>query len=129
MRAIEFITESQQSTKQFMDYINSKYPMKSFSLHDYSEDTIKLSSIIVDNKKHGIGSSVMNELIHYADSMNKCIILDVGVKDDYHGTTSRNRLVKFYKRFGFYENKGRNKDFSISAGMIRDPQATVEHLS
>ena len=30
--------------------------------------------------------------------------------------------AKFYKRFGFVENKGRRRDFSLPAGMIRKPQ-------
>ena len=30
--------------------------------------------------------------------------------------------MKFYKRFGFVENKGRKKDFTISEGMYREPQ-------
>lgn len=71
----------------------------------------------------GRGTAAMQEISQYADENGLRIILTPGLKDDLHGTTSRGRLVNFYKRFGFVENKGRNKDFSISAGMYRDPIA------
>jgi len=87
----------------------------------YSDDDIKLNMISVpkENRKQGIGSQVMNDLTEYADSVGKRIILTTGVRDPHMGTTSGARLKKFYKQFGFVENKGRNKDFTISASMYR----------
>lgn len=95
-----------------------------YSLGDSNPNTMKLDSIRVakDARKEGVGSAVMQEITDYADAHGLRIVLTPGQKDDGHGTTSRSRLVKFYKRFGFYENRGRKKDFTISAGMIRDPQ-------
>jgi GNAT superfamily N-acetyltransferase len=92
-----------------------------------SGNDIKLASIIVqkDNRKQGVGTAFMNDLVALADSQGKRILLSPGQKDDKHGTSSRSRLVKFYKRFGFVENKGRNKDFQISEGMFRDPADDV----
>ena len=92
-----------------------------FSVYS-SGDIITLSSIIIKDKKQGTGTKIMQELCDYADKNNKRIILSVGTRDDHHGTTSRGRLVKFYKRFGFVENKGRRRDFSLPPGMIREPQ-------
>ena len=63
----------------------------------------------------------MKDLCDYADANNKRILLSPGYKDDHHGTTSHGRLVSVYKRFGFVQNKGRNKDFRISHTMIRNP--------
>lgn len=85
---------------------------------------IKLQSLIVpkNSRKQGLGSQAMEKLIAYADTLNKRIILTPGVTDDFHGTTSRSRLVNFYKQFGFIENKGRHKDFTISDGMYRNPK-------
>lgn len=89
-----------------------------------SGDNIKLQSIIVpkDKRKQGLGTEALERLCQYADDRKKRIILTTGVKSDSHGTTSQSRLTKFYKRFGFVENKGRRKDFSISATMFRDPK-------
>jgi len=107
----------------FSKYITNKYDVRTFFLTSHGGD-IELNSLIIakENQKEGIGSDVMKELVRYADSKGKRVILSVGVRDGIHGTTSRSRLVKFYKRFGFKENKGSKKDFSVSAGMIRDPK-------
>ena len=53
----------------------------------------------------------MNDIIEYADANNMEIQLNPAVKDERKGTTSRNRLVRFYKNFGFIENTGRNIDY------------------
>lgn len=88
------------------------------------EKVIDLNTIIIpkEDRKKGIGSAIVNDVIDYADRVGKRVELTPAVKDDFQGTTSRSRLVKFYKRFGFVENKGRNKDFTINAGkLFRNP--------
>jgi len=112
-----------ENISAFADEIQNKYNLDAFFLHERG-DTISLSSMIIpkEERKQGIGTAIMTDLINYADANNKRIILSPGMQDDRHGTTSRARLVKFYKRFGFVENKGRNKDFAISDGMYRNPQ-------
>jgi len=63
----------------------------------------------------------MTELIEYADAVNKKIRLTPEKIDK----TSLTKLKSFYKRFGFIENKGSNKDFSISESMYRHPKPKV----
>ena len=90
----------------------------------YTHETdIILDSIIIpkDKQKEGIGTDIMNQLIKIADKNNQRILVSPGQKDDRHGTTSQSRLIKFYKRFGFKLNKGRNIDFTISQLMFRNP--------
>ena len=86
-----------------------------------TSEEITVHSLIVPrgHRKQGIGSEVMEELAAYADEVGKRMELSPGLKDPYHGTTSHGRLVKFYKRFGFVRNKGRNKDFELSSTMYR----------
>ena len=81
---------------------------------------ITLSQIVVpkEQRGHGIGSDAMRKLVAYADSTRQRIALSPSV--DF-GASSKSRLVRFYKQFGFFENKGRNKDFTISETMIREP--------
>lgn len=112
-----------ENISNFADQMKEKYNLQTFFVNE-RPDSISLGMIEVPNadRKQGVGTAVMNELIQYADEQGKRILLTPGLKDDRHGTTSRTRLVKFYKRFGFIENKGRNKDFSISDGMYREPQ-------
>ena len=114
IRFKQYITESINSI------INKwKDKVKALFLYENAND-ITLSSIIIENKNEGLGTKILNDIINYADDVQKRVLLTPGLKDDKHGTTSRSRLVKFYKRFGFVENKVRNKDFTISAGMYRD---------
>jgi len=125
MRLFEVIENS--DVHAFAAQLSAKYDLQDlwlYSLGDSNPNTIKLDSIIVkkDGRKEGVGSAVMQEITDYADANGLRVVLTPGSKDDSHGTTSHGRLVKFYKRFGFKQNKGRSKDFTISAGMIRDPQ-------
>ena len=109
----------------FEKYILKKYDgLKAFHIIEWNDD-IELNSIIVekDRQKEGIGKQVMEELIKFADHKRKRLILHVGLNDKVHGTTSRGRLVTFYKQFGFVENKNRQKDFTITHGMYRDPKS------
>jgi len=82
---------------------------------------ISLDKIVIDKdkRKQGLGKMVMKHIIALADSNNKTIVLSPST--DF-GATSVVRLKKFYKQFGFVENKGKNKDFEISDSMYRLPK-------
>jgi predicted GNAT family N-acyltransferase len=77
-----------------------------------------LSQIVIpkNNRKQGVGTSVMNEVIKYADDHKLRIRL---TPDNSIGGSSINRLKSFYKRFGFIENKG-SQPFSET--MYRNPK-------
>ncbi len=112
-----------ENVSTFVERLKDKYNLTTFFVTERpTELVLGMIEVPKVDRKQGIGTAVMDELIQYADSNNKRIILTPGLRDDRHGTTSRARLVKFYKRFGFVENKGRYKDFSISDGMYRDPK-------
>lgn len=117
--------KAQQMTS---DDIAKKWRQQGITLYIFEkDDMIILDSLIVppDQRKQGLGTQIMQELINYADTVGKRIELSPGQKEDYHGTTSRQRLVNFYKRFGLVENKGRNKDFTTTKGMYRHPNELV----
>jgi hypothetical protein len=80
---------------------------------------ISLSLIVVpmDARNQGIGKNAMRQLIEHADKYRKKIVLTPS--DDFGGNKSR--LIKFYKGFGFTENKGKNKDYEVSESMYRMP--------
>ena len=85
-----------------------------------NRDSIYVSKIIVDKSKRnkGIGTSIMKYLTDYADKNNKVLTLSPSI--DY-GATSKERLIRFYRRFGFKPNKGRFADYRFSSSMIRRP--------
>ena len=114
------------SLNEFEKYLEEKYNSK-VELGDYKK-YIYLSRIEVDKETRGlgIGSEIMSEIIDYADYNDKKITLTPST--DY-GASSVARLKDFYKKFGFVENKGRNKDFEISQLMYRVPnKANKYHL-
>ena len=83
-------------------------------------DNIILDKVIVpdDVRGSGQGTEFMVQLIGDADKKGKAIGLTPS--SDFGG--NKKRLTEFYKRFGFVENKGKNKDFTISESMIRVPR-------
>jgi len=78
-----------------------------------------------DKRSEGIGSQFMTDLSQIADRDQKTIKLTPS--SDFGG--SKTRLKSFYKRFGFVENKGRNKDLSISETMYRRPMSDGQRFS
>lgn len=108
------------NTKEFSNYIEIKYGVE-FWLGTTFDNNLSLHHFVVpkEKRKSGIGSQIMEELIKFADKYNKMLVLSPATRDDRIGTTSKARLVKFYKRFGFVENKGRNKDYRLSYSMYR----------
>ena len=124
MRILGLGKEFELSTKEFGEHIKKIHPeIKTLFLSE-NNDVISVDMIEVekDNRKQGVGTAVMNDIVSYADANNKTLEALPGLQDDRKGTTSRGRLVNFYKRFGFVENKGRNKDFSRKSGaMYRTP--------
>ena len=106
-----------------LDAILNKWKSQGITLYVHEqENRIVIDSLIVpkEQRKRGIGSQIMQELTDYADQVGKRIELSTGEKG-YQGGTSRNRLIKFYKRFGLVQNRGRNKDSRTSNTMYREP--------
>jgi diguanylate cyclase (GGDEF)-like protein len=108
----------------FAQEIKDTPGIRSFDLFVRHDGTLELSNFETDRqvRKEGVGTAAMEKLEAFADENGYKITLTPAIHDPYHGTTSRGRLVKFYKRFGFVENKGRNKDFALPPGMYREPR-------
>lgn len=71
------------------------------------------------SRGEGLGTSFMTDLCKFSDYHKLQIRLSPS-KD--FGATSVPRLIEFYKRFGFVENKGKNKDYQFSETMYRIPK-------
>ena len=104
--------------------IKQRHGLFEMQVYLTNQGHLDLSAIEVPmgQRGQGIGSAAMQDLVEFADQNGLRITLSPALQDKRHGTTSRTRLVKFYKQFGFVQNKGRNTDHSISAGMYREPQ-------
>jgi len=113
--------------QSFHDYIRAKYPGVLFLLMPKNDGTIELLRLEVPrgSRLRGIGTAILSELVAWADANQRTLTLQVAERDPKLGTTSRARLIKFYRRFGFVRNRGRHKrfDLSIYATMYREPIA------
>ena len=111
---------------EFSKQIEKKYGIALDLTGQLEKGDISLSRLIVPEGKRGegIGTKVMTDIIEYADRNNKRIVL---TPTKEFGATSVKRLKDLYKRFGFVENKGKNKDFTTKESMYRvaEPEAPV----
>lgn len=101
----------------FREYLQNKYNVKLWL--STQGGYLILNELVVpsENRREGIGTQVMQELTEYADLHQlPTALTPASIGGDY---TPPKILVKFYKKFGFLPNKGRNKDFRISELMIR----------
>lgn len=89
------------------------------------EKIAELSRIVVpeDQRSQGQGTDIMESVIDWADSEGKIIALSPS--NDFGGSVPR--LKAFYRRFGFVENTGRNRDYEVSAIMYRPAQQQISY--
>lgn len=102
-------------------YLEDKYKSELVGLDIYEDGkSIKLSRIVIDPnfRNSGIGTSILTDLINYADKTKKIVTLTPS--SDFGG--NKNRLVQFYKKFGFKMNKGVHKSYEYMDTMIRWPR-------
>lgn len=91
----------------------------------YEKDNkLQLDAIIVPKgmRKQGLGSKIMKQVIKYSEEVNKPIFLS---PDTSYGGSSFERLVKFYKRFGFVKNNDKHLD---SHYMVRYPNSNETEI-
>lgn len=102
------------------DILRTRYAdcLKGLDIYE-NRGSLILSRIIVNDecRGQGVGTKIMKDLVDYADHNGQIVALTPS--SDFGG--SKNRLVQFYKRFGFKMNKGANKDYEFRDTMIRYP--------
>lgn len=109
IRLLDILSENIQ------DRLSSKYQI---DLDIYEFPThIELKRIVVPEelRGQGIGTQVLEDLIQYAQSVNKSIFTTPS--SSFGGSESR--LTKFYKSFGFKPNSGSNRDFRSRESMVK----------
>lgn len=111
--------------QKFEDYIKNNYEGVVFELmvtHNLLlKRVVELTWIIVEDRKQGIGTAIMRELCEFADHHSAEISLKPASKADFAATTSRDRLIRFYKRFGFVREKAEPAEATIVPTMRRKP--------
>jgi predicted GNAT family N-acyltransferase len=112
---------SESSVEALQKDIERKYPVDLYLSYRAKTDIITIGHIIIDEGERGsgIGTKIMEEIIDFSDKNGIDLAL---TPDTAYGASSVSRLKKFYKSFGFVENKGRNKDYRVMESMIRSAQ-------
>lgn len=111
--------------QKFEDHIKKSYEGVIFELmvtHNLLPGrVVELIWIIVQDRKRGIGTAIMQELCQFADRHAAAIKLKPASKVDFAATTSPARLVRFYKRFGFEKDRSQPIEFTTIPVLTRKP--------
>lgn len=107
------------TAKEIADVLNTKYGKDIDADISGNDRGLTLNKLIVDTDKRnqGIGSGFLKDLTQYADE--ESLPMQLTAAGDFGGKKARQ--VSFYKKHGLLENKGKNKDYSISENMYRTP--------
>ncbi len=79
------------------------YPVK-------TKNCIEITLLHSREKSKGTGTSLMNEIIKFANSKNKCIIV---YADPLNDDISKENLIKFYMKFGFVQDERTNDEHCL----------------
>ena len=125
LREAEVFDQSSQTktANELQTELTSEFDGVKISLTG-SGNRATVNKIIIpeDQRGSGVGTDIMTRITDWADSNG--IQLALTPSADFGGTKSR--LNKFYKRFGFVDNKGKNKDFEVSETMVREAEAPLQ---
>jgi GNAT superfamily N-acetyltransferase len=99
--------------------------LKVESIISDSPGKMRLQRLIVDKKRRGrgLGTLFMLSMCVYADNNRKVI----GISPSADWGTPIRRLKRFYRKFGFVDNKGSHRNKSICDDMYRLPRKINEH--
>ena len=124
---IQYSLSDNNTNIETISDIEEKYKDKTkyliLSEHEKT-NTISINNMVVKEelRNQGIGQSILNDVIEYANKNNKVITLTPTTEFN-----TQNRLKKWYKANGFVENKGKNTDFLISDTMYKLPDTKVQY--
>ena len=121
--------ESFSTAKQIRGYFTQKYPGLTLDFYDsnnHDHATLSMIQVPKELQRQGIGAEVMKAITGYADKTGKTLTL---TPERRSGGPGKDRLVSWYRKYGFVPNKGRYKDFRFSDSMIRVPATNIAESS
>jgi len=108
----------EESFESALDGIRALYSGVTISLEVSSRggfSTLSKIEVPKAERNSGQGTRIMEDIVAAADSQG----IDIALTPSDAFGSSKARLEKFYRRFGFVPNKGRNKDYTTRETMIR----------
>lgn len=110
------------ASPQSLEQVREIWAMLGIDHHLYEQGgLIRLSQIVVPKERRGqgLGTQALNALMAYADASGQRVALSPST--DF-GASSKARLQRFYRRFGFVPNQGSRRDFTTTETMLREPK-------
>lgn len=93
-------------------------------LNDPTQISLNMIEVDPNCRNSGVGTRALKRLCNLAD-LFECQIVLTPEHYDRHGNRNERgdaRLTRWYRRFGFVSNKGRNADYEIWDSMYRNPK-------
>lgn len=114
----------------FAEEVKTRHGIDTLDLRLQKNGDVRLDTIATKKAGTGAGTAAMQDLVDWADRSGVRLTLTLAEKgyqpiERGPKTSSPERLRTFYKRFGFVDNKGRNKDFELSESMYRKPSGNT----
>jgi hypothetical protein len=103
-----------------------RHGLLEFRVYLTPTDDLRLALIVVPEgaRCSGAGTRAMRELCAFADAWGRRVLLSPAESGGAYGTTSRERLERFYARFGFREADCAARDATLPDAMAREPRFT-----
>lgn len=123
---MKIIITEEQYTLLEGHYVELPISLEGVRLELYEkENKLQLDAIIIPKglRKQGFGTKIMKQIVGYSEQVGKPIFLS---PDTSYGGSSFDRLVKFYKKFGFVKNTEKHLD---SHFMVRFPSTNKDEIN
>jgi GNAT superfamily N-acetyltransferase len=115
---------TQEMVQDWSGEVARHHGLQEFRVFLTPTDDLRLALIVVPEQARcaGIGSAALGDLCDLADSWGRRVVLSPAESGGAYGTTSRERLERFYSRFGFREADDDARDATMPDAMVRAPR-------
>ena len=114
MHLLNEVHKLEDAVRKLENDIKTKYPaLDKLGIYmDDRKNSLFLSELYVKKEFRGtgVGSEVMREIVQFADDNHIPIVLI----PEPEGRSSIKNLIKFYSKFGFVVNRGKDIDYLLS---------------
>jgi len=114
MHLLNEVHKLEDAVRKLENDIKTKYPaLDKLGIYmDDRKNSLFLSELYVKKEFRGtgVGSEVMREIVQFADDNHIPIVLI----PEPEGRSSIKNLIKFYRKFGFVINRGKDIDYLLS---------------
>lgn len=116
---------SLSTIESFVHETKRKFGLNSFEMiltKRLKDLEITSFNVSEENQNQGKGTRAMKAICAFADKHNLRITLTPATKKDPNGKETTSRLSRFYKKFGFVENRDKHRDALVKSTMLRNPK-------